>query len=335
MTTQRSPLQPFLDRRGVVVLDGGLASELEARGHDLSSSLWSARLLRDDPEAIIEVHRAFLRAGADVLTSCSYQASFEGFARHGVTAETTEQLLRLSLDLARRAVAAEGLCGGELSPLVAASVGPYGAYLADGSEYRGRYGVTDHHLAAFHRRRLHVLADGGADLLACETIPSAREAHVLTTLLEARRRQGRGVGAWLSLQCRDAAHLADGTPLRRVVEALAPSPSWLALGINCTAPRFVAPLLDIVRSVTDKPAVAYPNSGEIWHAETKRWLSTTRPETPRMAAQAVSWWRHGGRLIGGCCRTTPGQVRAMGEAVLAVSRDDAASPPNGARQSSS
>ncbi len=313
------PLLPFLGRQGFVVLDGGLATALEARGHQLDDSLWSARLLRDDPEAIAQVHLDFLRAGADVITTASYQASFEGFAAAGLSEAESQTLMVRSVSLAQQAVErwwteAPSCRQDRRRPLVAASVGPYGAFLADGSEYRGDYDIDASRLMAFHGRRLDLLAHSGADLLACETIPSRLEARILTRLLAHRRQRGKTTLAWLSFCCRDDRHLADGSSLAEVVAEVAAEPSWLAIGVNCTAPRHIGPLLDALRLSTDKPAVAYPNAGESWDAETKRWLPPSASGKSTEAAWgpwALDWWRRGARLVGGCCRATPQDIGSM------------------------
>ena len=193
------PLAPLLESQGVIVLDGGLATELEARGEDLDDELWSAKVLMDKPGVIRQVHLDYLRAGADCVVSASYQATFEGFARQGLTGLETDSLLRRSVSLAleaRRRYWAENQDPSRLRPLVAASVGPYGAFLADGSEYTGGYALNRRELREFHRRRLEVLAESGADLLACETIPSIEEARALCDLLE----EGSGVPAWMTFK---------------------------------------------------------------------------------------------------------------------------------------
>lgn len=274
------PFRSLLRGQGFVLLDGGLATELLARGHDLSDRLWSARLLRDAPGEIRAVHGSYVEAGADCLITASYQATLDTLeAKH----------LRLSVELARDAG----------PKLVAASVGPYGAALADGSEYTGDYGDVD--LAAWHRERFLVLDGSGADLLACETIPSFPEARALAGLL------GR-TPAWFSFSCRDGTRISDGTPIRECAAFLDGVEGAAAIGVNCTAPRFVASLVREVKSATRKPVVAYPNSGERW--ERGAWAG----EAEDFADAAVSW---GASLLGGCCRTGPGHIRRLRERLLA------------------
>ncbi|MEM7351041.1 MAG: homocysteine S-methyltransferase [Acidobacteriota bacterium] len=315
-----NPLQPFLGRQGVVLLDGGLATELEARGYDLADELWSARLLIENPAAIVEVHRDYLAAGADCLTAASYQATLEGLARRGLGERQAEALLRRSVHLAT-AVRDDFWSDpahrpGRLRPLVAASIGPYGAYLANGAEYTGDYDLDEDGLVAFHRRRLAILADAGADLLACETIPSRREARALRRLLEAPVGGGASLpGAWISFSCRDDRHLADGSDLAATVAEIEACERLLAVGVNCTMPRFVAGLVDRLRGVTDKPIVVYPNAGEVYDAEAKRWLESA--EAVDLATAAVDWQARGARLIGGCCRTGPEQIRRLRARLLA------------------
>jgi homocysteine S-methyltransferase len=292
----------------VVLLDGGFATELERRGHDLSDDLWSARLLRDDPDEVIATHLAFYRAGADVATTASYQASVEGFARHGVTAAEAESLLRDSVRLARIAAAlAEAEDG--VRRLVAASIGPYGAVRADGSEYTGDYGVDDAFLRDFHRRRTAVLAASGADLLAVETIPSEQE---VTALLEVLAELAPSMPAWLSLTCADGAHTRRGEDVSRVFGLAASSPHIMAVGVNCTAPEHVLGLVERAVAATGKPGVAYPNSGEGWDATSRSW---TGPGAVVDGALAAGWVAAGATYVGGCCRVGSADIARLATTV--------------------
>jgi homocysteine S-methyltransferase len=254
-------------------------------------------LLHDDPGAIREVHKAYRDAGADVLITASYQATVEAFLRRGIALRRARELLVGSVALARDA--GDGI--------VAASIGPYGAALADGSEYTGKYGLTEEELIAFHKERWGILAAAGADLLACETIPSAIEMRALARLLE----ETPGVRAWFSFSCRDGEHLNDGTLLRDCAAFLDGRERVAAIGVNCTAPRHVESLLKQAREATSRPLVAYPNSGENYDAVTGTWSGTADAEA--FAAAAPAWKAAGAALIGGCCRTGPGYVRRLKE----------------------
>ncbi|MDT8305017.1 MAG: homocysteine S-methyltransferase [Anaerolineae bacterium] len=311
-----NPLTPFLERQGMLILDGGLATLLEQRGHDLGDHLWSARLLRDDPQAIRAAHLDYLEAGADCIITASYQGTIAGFERLGMLRERARELLQLAVRLAQEArdtfwrqVEAETA---RLRPLVAASVGPYGAYLADGSEYSGAYGLDEDALVAFHRERWHLLAGAGPDLMACETIPSGMEAKALAVLIP----ETPAMPAWVSFSCRDEADLNDGTPLVEATARVAALPQVVAIGINCTAPRFIPSLIRAARSVTDKPILVYPNSGETYDANRRIWVGESEPE--RFGALSESWRAAGARLIGGCCRTGPEHVRAIRTHLLAT-----------------
>lgn len=305
----KNPLQPFLEGQGYIILDGGLATELEARGYDLSDDLWSARLLQDAPQAIKQVHYDYLKAGADCVISASYQATIPGFLAHGLGESQAVALLERSVHLALEAReefwAVPQHREGRLRPVVAASVGPYGAYLADGSEYTGDYEIDEEELLLFHRRRWHLLAGCQPDLLACETIPSAAEGRALSRLLL----ETPQAVAWFSFSCRDEKHVNDGTPL---VECLAPLDrieQIVAMGINCTAPRHIPGLVREARRVTEKPIVVYPNSGERYDVSGRRWLGQSVPE--EFAAQSREWRAAGATLIGGCCRTGPGHIQRI------------------------
>jgi homocysteine S-methyltransferase len=308
-----SPLSPFLVDSGVMMLDGALATELERRGADLRDPLWSAKMLLEDPALIRETHYDYFVAGADVATSASYQASFDGFAQRGIGRDEAARLMRLSVELAIEARdrfwADPAHRIGRHEPLVAASVGPYGAYLTGGAEYSGNYGLSLQQLMDFHGPRLEVLASSGADLLACETIPSLLEAEALVRLLD----DTSGIRAWLSCSCGDGLNLWHGEPLAAVVELVNGCDAIVAVGVNCTAPQWVESLLLSVRELSHLPLLAYPNRGEQWDAATHCWVAGSGVE--EFGTLARRWVASGARLIGGCCRTTPADIDAMASAL--------------------
>ena len=308
------PLLSALATAGVLVLDGAMATELERRGADLTGGLWSARVLLDQPELVRHVHHDYFAAGADVATTASYQASVPGFVAAGLDHDRAAELLRRSVRLAvaardhfwathRRAEPGST----RVRPVVATSVGPYGAVLADGSEYRGDYRVITADLVRFHRQRLQVLVEAGVEVLACETIPSRQEAEALVEVLADWPR----LTAWVSFSARDGGRVGDGTPLADCARFLHEQPQVVAVGVNCTAGEHVTPLLRRLADVTDKPAVVYPNSGESWDAATQHW--TGRP-THGWEAMAREWYAAGARLVGGCCRTGPAEIAAVARA---------------------
>ncbi|MFG2812781.1 homocysteine S-methyltransferase [Streptomyces sp. NPDC048410] len=277
-----------------LVLDGGLSNQLAAAGHDLSDELWSARLLAEDPEAVTEAHLAYYTAGADVAITASYQATFEGFAKRGIGRAEAARLMASSVELAREAARRAAVP----RPLwVAASVGPYGAMLADGSEYRGRYGLTRAELERFHRPRLEVLAEAAPDILALETIPDTDEA---AALLHAVR--GLGVPAWLSYSI-DGDRTRAGQPLEEAFALAADAEEIIAVGVNCCAPEDVPRAVETAARVTGKAVVAYPNSGETWNARTRAWDDSPTLD-PAFSAT-------GARLVGGCCRVGPETITAI------------------------
>jgi homocysteine S-methyltransferase len=295
------------DCDSVLISDGGLATELEARGNDLSDPLWSARLLADAPHEITAAHAAYFRAGAKIATTASYQASFEGFAARGIGRDGEKgaiALLRRSVELAR---AARDEAGAE-GRWVAASVGPYGAALADGSEYRGRYGLSVAALADWHRPRLEVLAAAGADVLALETIPDTDEAEALLTLLPEL-----GVPAWLSYTI-DGTRTPAGQPLADAFAMAAGIPEVVALGVNCCTPDDVLPAVGMA-SATGKPVIVYPNSGERWDG--RGWVGQSR-FSARLASQ---WIAAGARIIGGCCRVGPADITDLAELAVPAAPD--------------
>jgi len=284
-----------------VTLDGGLGTTLELRGNDVTDALWSARILLENPGEVQAAHEDFFRAGARIAISGSYQVGYENLAREGFTEAEVDALLTRSVEVAQAARAAAGLDG---TAWVAASVGPYGATLADGSEYTGDYGLTVDELRDWHRRRLGVLAASGADVLAVETIPSLAEVRAVVAELDALRAANPHTPpAWIAVTI-DGPELRSGEPLAEAFALAAASDAVLAMGVNCCDPRDVAQALAIAREVTDKPLVAYPNSGEQWDAKNRRWMGH-----PGIASELVGeWLALGAGLVGGCCRVTPAAI---------------------------
>jgi homocysteine S-methyltransferase len=307
-------LSRLLDAGENLVLDGALATELEAHGCDLEDPLWSAKVLLEQPELVKQVHLDYFKAGARAAITASYQATPLGFARRGISEAEALERVALSVRLADEA-RREYLAGNpEAGPLlVAGSVGPYGAYLADGSEYRGDYALTPNEFMDFHRPRIAALVEAGADVLACETLPSLPEAEALLELIVEF-----DVESWLTFTLRDGAHISDGTRLEQVAE-LCDAPLVAALGVNCVPLELVTPALEALGRATRKPLIAYPNSGETYHATTKTWgpaasagdvAGAERPPGS-LAEGARAWQERGARLVGGCCRTTPNDIAAL------------------------
>jgi homocysteine S-methyltransferase len=295
------PFQAILDKRGVVVLDGGLGTELDRRGIDLRDPLWSARALVETPDIVRDVHASYFEAGSDVAISSSYQASFEGLAARGMDRAEASAVFRRSVELAREAAASHG--GGLL---VAASVGPYGAFLGNGAEYTGDYDRDETGLREFHVPRLEALADAAPDVFALETVPSIVEAASLVAALE----RVPEIPAWISFSCRDGAHLCDGESFERAVEIASGSPSVVAVGVNCTSPLHVTSLVGLAAAATDRLVVCYPNRGAFWDAVRRDWVDPPRQD-PRPTLRPLEWRDAGARLIGGCCGTTPDDIAAI------------------------
>lgn len=306
------PMKSLTFSNRQIVLDGGLATHLEDLGCDLNHRLWSARCLADASDAIIQAHRDYLLAGADVITTATYQATHQGFEAFGYSADEVDGLLRFAVALARAAMnQAADLRSG--ATWIAASIGPYGASLADGSEYRGDYRLSRNELIEFHDRRWRVLSECRPDVILCETIPSLVELDALLEL--ASKRDGPPV--WISLSTFDESHLADGTPLdecaRRVQSA---GRSVDALGVNCLPPNRVSGALDCLRTAWDGRLIAYPNSGETYNPAHKTWEGSRDPGA--MADWAVRWIEQGVSVIGGCCRTTPEHIASIRRCIEAM-----------------
>lgn len=296
-----------LEKYPLIVLDGAFGTELARRGFDTNDELWSAKALFEKPELVEAVHRDYYEAGADVSTSASYQATVEGFEKKGFTREQAKELIVRSVRLVQQARDAfwqqKAKRAGRPQPLAAASVGPYGAYLADGSEYRGDYRASRAELSDFHAERLDILVAAEPDILACETLPLLDEALAILADLHLYP----DMGAWISFSCKDEAHTCGGDAIADCARLLDKERQVTAIGVNCTAPQYVADLIRNIRAHTTKPVVVYPNTGETYDAVTKTWHGSPTPYRDFVR----QWYEAGARLIGGCCRTTPDDIRGI------------------------
>ncbi len=290
---------------GIHVMDGGLATEIEALGGKIDGALWSAEALEREPEKVAAVHRAYIEAGAQCLATASYQVSRMGYIEVGRTADEADAALLKSVRVARavtRAFPARRV-------LVAASLGPYGAALHNGAEYTGAYDCSYADLVRFHRERIEILAnatgDDSPDLLAFETFPSLEEARAVGAALAAWPR----IPAWFSFSCRDDSHVAHGEPVHAVAATVARFPQTVAIGVNCVPARWLPSLIAELKSGSEKPVMVYPNSGEGWDAERRCWTGET--EAADFGVQAAEWFRQGASIVGGCCRIRPAHIRAV------------------------
>ena len=308
----KASLQSILDTCGIMVIDGSMSTALENMGLDLNHRLWTAKALAENPELVKQVHINYFRAGADCGITCSYQASIPGLMSCGYTEEESEALIRRSVELFLAARnewwEKEGLTAGRVWPLCLAGMGPYGAYLADGSEYTGAYQVSDEELTAFHARRAGLLWDAGADILLFETQPSLHEA-----LLEARIAEEMGADYWISFSCRDGKHNGKGEPIAECAAALSQDhPHLKMIGVNCTRPEYIESLIHCLRSSTALPIAVYPNSGEVYDPVTKTW--THAGGELDFGTYALRYMAAGASAVGGCCTTVEKHIRQVAQA---------------------
>lgn len=304
-----NPIEKLLQKQNIIILDGALATELENRGCDLNDSLWSAKVLMEQPELIQQVHLDYFNAGADVAITASYQATVEGFAQRGLNKNQAIELIKKSVQIAKDA-RDEFWSDGKNRvnrnyPLIAGSVGPYGAFLADGSEYRGDYQLTEKELMDFHRPRIKALIKSGVDLLACETIPCLIEAQALINLLS----EFPNTSAWFTFTAKDDEHISHGEKISNCAKWLDSYPQVAAIGINCSSPLHIPSLIQEIKKNTNKPIIVYPNSGEIYEPKTNTWHGETSCES--FGLQSKDWVERGASIIGGCCRTTPKHIEEI------------------------
>ncbi|KRL97774.1 homocysteine S-methyltransferase [Liquorilactobacillus satsumensis] len=312
------PIKQELAKQGVLALDGAMATELEKLGVATNNELWSATALINAPEKIKQVHLKYFAAGATIAITDTYQANVTAFKRAGFSLAQSQKMILTAVELAKAAreeflaqTALEGKAMQQL--LLAGSVGPYGAYLADGSEYTGAYKLTQKAFQDFHRSRMQLLADAGVDLFAFETLPQFEEAKALVALLHTEFSR---YSAWLSFSIKDATHLCDGTSLAQAAAFFAKEPQISAIGVNCTTMTKIADAIKTIAQVTTKPIIVYPNNGDLYEPQTKTWV--TNPQAATFSELVPTWIDAGAKIIGGCCRTTPADIRQIAAAIQAT-----------------
>lgn len=293
-----------------LLLDGGLSTILEAEGHVLNHHLWTAHLIETNPEAIVKAHIDYLKSGSRCIISSSYQATIPGFIASGHSKKKAIELLKKTVELAelsRERFIKESNCKEDI--FVAASIGPYGAYLADGSEFHGNYPISEDLLYDFHKSRINVLRKTNADFFAVETIPSFLEAKLICDILELFE-----LNSWISFSCKDESHINDGTEIEDCVSYLAEFDHIFAIGVNCSSPLYIPILIQKIKNISNKRVIVYPNSGEHYHSDSKTWLGETNPLSCTDLAQ--TWLELGADIIGGCCRMGPEHIKAMHKAII-------------------
>ena len=311
-------LKELLAQKQILVLHGPLGTELEAMGYDVSGKLWSAKYLLEKPEVIQELHEIYLNNGSNILTTSTYQATIPGLEAAGLNPEQAADIIRLTVQLAHQARdnywqnLSDVQKGQTIYPLISGDVGPYAAYLADGSEYNGQYGkVSLQELKHFHRPRIQLFLEQEVDMLALETIPNRLEVQALTELLSEEFPQ---VEAYMSFTAQETGKISDGTSLKDVIALVENCPQILAVGFNCTQPQLYDDLLQETRILSSKPLVTYPNSGEIYDGATQTWHHSHEGEGS-LVEQSLHWIHLGAQIVGGCCRIRPAEIAALAQAV--------------------
>lgn len=303
----------LLDKNEYVILDGALGTELENRGYDVSGKLWSAKYLLENPKVIQDLHEVYLRAGADIITTSSYQATIQGLEDYGLTEQEATDTIALTVDLAKKArenvwnALSDDAKNKRPYPLISGDVGPYAAYLADGSEYKGNYHLSKEEFKDFHRTRIKSLLSAGCDFLGIETIPNVVEAEALIELLADEFPETE---AYMSFTAQDDESISDGTAIETVAALCDASKQILAFGINCSSPAVISNLLKKIRTVSQKPLVTYPNSGEVYDGATQTWKSLP-DHTHTLLENSQIWHQFGAKVVGGCCRTTPDDIACL------------------------
>lgn len=303
-------ISEIIEKYPFIVLDGGMATELEKRGFVLNDHLWSAAILKDNPSAIRDVHMSFLEAGADCIITSSYQATISGFMKKGYSMKEAGDFIKLSVRLAIEALdifREENILSGRPAPFVAGSAGCYGSFLADGSEYRGDYHLGVEEYMEFHRPRVDLLAEAGADIIAFETVPCSEEGFAVIELMK----EYPDLPYWLSFTVRDKLHISNGDLFSDFIDKADCGENFIGCGINCSSPENTEGVMKNLSGKNLGNFVVYPNSGELYDKNCNCWKESG--DKSLFISSVEKWYRLGARIIGGCCRTGPQEIRYISD----------------------
>ena len=290
-----------------VVLDGAMSTPLERLGADTNNDLWTAKALIDNEELVYEVHKMYFEAGADLIITDTYQANVQAFEKVGYSEKEARNLIKKAVKIAQKARDDYKNKTGKHN-YIAGTIGPYGAYLANGSEYRGDYELSTKEYQQFHLPRIEELATTGVDILAIETQPKLDEVLAILELLKEKYPQQK---VYVSYTLSDDDTISDGTPLPRAIHALEDYSQVIAVGINCVKLELVEPALKNMKEITDKHLIVYPNSSAVYDPKSKTW---SQPKTSATFEELIpNWYEAGARIIGGCCTTGPKEIKAVAD----------------------
>ena len=290
-----------------VVLDGAMSTPLERLGADTNNDLWTAKALIDNEELVYEVHKMYFEAGADLIITDTYQANVQAFEKVGYSEKEARNLIKKAVKIAQKARDDYENRTGKHN-YIAGTIGPYGAYLANGSEYRGDYELSTKEYQQFHLPRIEELVNAGVDILAIETQPKLDEVLAILELLKEKYPQQK---VYVSYTLSDDDTISDGTPLPRAIHALEDYSQVIAVGINCVKLELVEPALKNMKEITDKHLIVYPNSSAVYDPKSKTW---SQPKTSATFEELIpNWYEAGARIIGGCCTTGPKEIKAVAD----------------------
>ncbi|UQS86266.1 homocysteine S-methyltransferase [Nicoliella spurrieriana] len=304
-----SKISQWAQQQPTILIDCALSYGLEQRNIQLNNKLWTASALQSHPDIIKAIHKDYFNAGSNMTVTDTYQGSVPGFIDAGYTKEQAIELIQRSVKLAREAQAEVTV---PQTTWVAGAIGPYGAFLADGSEYVGNYGISEAELIKFHQDRLQTLVEAGVDLLAFETIPDFTELKAIKQLLS----QYPGIDAFVSCSIKDAHHISDGTDLLEVQALLETIPNVIAYGFNCNHPEFTVPGLTYLhdhQTNANQSLIVFPNSGAHYDPSTKEWSQATAFSFGKAAKE---WQAAHAKWIGGCCEVSVQDERDMRDALF-------------------
>ena len=291
-----------------IVLDGAMSDELERQGVQTNNKLWTATALIDQLDKVYQAHMDYFNAGAELIITDTYQANVQAFEKAGYSKTEAEQFIRNAVKIAKKARDDFEKQTGKHN-YVAGTIGAYGAYLADGSEYRGDYQLTSDEYLAFHLPRLKLVLAEKPDLIALETQPKLAEPVTVLDWLKEQRQ----IPVYVSFTLKDAKHLSDGTPIAEAVKKISQYQQVFAIGINCVSPTIVQDALSEFSQYTKKPLVVYPNLGASYDPQIKQWRKFTNDFN--FEELTKSWYQAGARLIGGCCTTGPKEINQIKQAI--------------------
>ena len=283
----------------IKLLDGSMSFPMEQLGYNLKNKLWTGKALINNPDLIKDIHKGYIDAGADFISTSTYQISFDRLKNMGYQSEEIKKIFQKSVDIVKDAIEESKL---KKEIKIVGSFGPYASYDPEASEYIGEYDSTDIEIKKFHLNNIRIIEETDLDIILYETIPCLREIKILSEALSHSTKE-----IWISITCNEEMEFRDGSSFKDACEIISKIEKITTMGINCFSPLLVKKAIDLLKKYSNKKILIYPNSGEIYNPKERFWTGNNEFNN----SMIKNWLSLYPDIIGGCCRIGYDDIKKM------------------------